>query len=116
MQCLSRRSGGEGGRGGGGERGYLEDRRAGGHRVWGTVHVSHFVGPLTLTRSHNPGLLHISIIAVFCPHAMTPQEPRGGHLVPEGQLHPALHARRGAEAGLPLQRVDPPPLHLHQRV
>lgn len=43
------------------------------------------------------------------------QEPGGGDLVPEGQLYYVFHPRGGEEAGLPLQRVDPPALHLDQR-
>ena len=46
---------------------------------------------------------------------VTRQEPGGGDVVPEGQLHHALHPRGGEEAGLPLQRVDTPALYLDQR-
>lgn len=46
---------------------------------------------------------------------LVPQAAGGGDVVPAGQLDHALHARGGAEAGLPLQRVDAPPLHLNKR-
>lgn len=43
------------------------------------------------------------------------QDPGGGDLVPEGQLDHVFHPRGGEEAGLSLQRVDAPALHLDQR-